>query len=61
MNFFRTLSAITGIVLIVGAAGTDERFVEAGQTPPEGIEQMVLIGLALLLFSLICKKRKAKK
>ncbi len=61
MKIFRRLTAIIGGLCVFGAAGTDQRFIEAGQLPPWSVDMVYIIGLALLFVYLIWRKAGATK
>ena len=48
-RMFRILTAIAGMVCLFGAAGTDEMYTNMRQMPPESIENLLVIGLILLI------------
>lgn len=48
-RFIRLATAIAGVLCLFGAAGTDQRFSEMGQMPPESVENLLFIGLLLLI------------
>ena len=56
----RKLSATLGFLCLFGAAGTDQHYAEMGQVPPEGVGQLIIVGLILLIPAIFIK-RKAKK
>ena len=49
MRFFRKITASVGAMLLFGAAGTDEMYVEMGQTPPSIVTAFIIVGLILLI------------
>ena len=57
----RRLTAIIGALCVFGAAGTDQRMIEAGQVPPETTLVVYAIGLALLVVCLIWRKKSNGK
>ena len=57
----RKLTAILGSIFVFGAAGTDDMYLSAGQTPPESNWLIYFVGIALLIVCLILAARKAKK
>lgn len=56
----RKVMAWVGVICLFSAAGTDQRCFEMGQVPPESVEQLIIIGL-LLLMPTIFRRRKIKK
>lgn len=56
----RKAMAVVGFICLFGAAGTDQRFTEMGQMPPDNLWIVFVIGLVLLLPT-IFRKRKVKK
>jgi hypothetical protein len=60
MKILKTLTETMGWICVVGSAGTDQRFAEAGRMPPEGVNQIFIFGLVLLFLTNL-RKRKVKK
>lgn len=49
MRLFRNITAIAGLALVFSAAGYDQMYVEAGQTPPASVIPTLICGLVLLI------------
>ena len=58
MKIFRITMAIIGWILAFGAAGADQMYTDWGQTPPESVNVIFVIGVILILSTLIIKRER---
>lgn len=48
-KIFYKITAIAGLLCLFFAAGTDQRFADMGQMPPESVGTMITVGVVLMI------------